>query len=451
MLVEGRHFAKARTEHRRKSGDERERPRGHLTFRGRGHQRPTVRWSSSTKPGTCWPQRRAASLISPFVGRLDDNQPGRHDRDPRAGRDGSRSTRSSRKCWRLLSATRSNVTQAALAGAHVATIPFKDPEADGFTTVTDKGIAHSRRTGTRLARRLQQRRRSSLTPLRRRLAVVRQRRVPGPPRPASARVFASRLDSARAADPVRRPLRSVWGRRSDNPHAPVRTATDRRQCGSATGALLWRSSGAVARRVARGARELSRPRGNPRGDETRSSTLGSRAFRWELRSRSSFWGPLAVAVLGFEALAGSHLGGPGRLGHLHPRRRSAHADDAIGVAAVFAAASVGLYISSVGGRLASYWPDGRGLTLAMVVCGGAGTARSACGLGCAAAPRKRPSLWQAAWSLPCSSSAIPYTAEIAALRRLPAATFGVLMSLEPAIAAGVGFILLARRSTRQIS
>ena len=42
------------------------------------------------------------------------------------------------------------------------------------------------------------------------------------------------------------------------------------------------------------------------------------------------------------------------------------------------------------------------------------------------------------------SSAIPYTLEIAALRRLPAATFGVLMSLEPAIAATVGFLLLGQ-------
>jgi inner membrane transporter RhtA len=42
------------------------------------------------------------------------------------------------------------------------------------------------------------------------------------------------------------------------------------------------------------------------------------------------------------------------------------------------------------------------------------------------------------------SSAIPYTAEIAALRRLPAATFGVLMSIEPAIAAAVGFLLLGQ-------
>jgi inner membrane transporter RhtA len=42
------------------------------------------------------------------------------------------------------------------------------------------------------------------------------------------------------------------------------------------------------------------------------------------------------------------------------------------------------------------------------------------------------------------SSVIPYGAEIAALRRLRAATFGVLMSLEPAIAALVGFVLLGQ-------
>jgi inner membrane transporter RhtA len=42
------------------------------------------------------------------------------------------------------------------------------------------------------------------------------------------------------------------------------------------------------------------------------------------------------------------------------------------------------------------------------------------------------------------SSAIPYTAEMAALRRLPAATFGVLMSLEPGIAAIVGFLALGQ-------
>ena len=37
---------------------------------------------------------------------------------------------------------------------------------------------------------------------------------------------------------------------------------------------------------------------------------------------------------------------------------------------------------------------------------------------------------------------LPYSLELEALRRLPAAVFGVLMSLEPAVAALAGFVVL---------
>lgn len=42
------------------------------------------------------------------------------------------------------------------------------------------------------------------------------------------------------------------------------------------------------------------------------------------------------------------------------------------------------------------------------------------------------------------STTVPYVAEMEALRRLPNAVFGVLMSLEPAVAAAIGFIALSQ-------
>jgi inner membrane transporter RhtA len=53
-----------------------------------------------------------------------------------------------------------------------------------------------------------------------------------------------------------------------------------------------------------------------------------------------------------------------------------------------------------------------------------------------------PSVLIVAAAVAMLSTVIPYSAEIEALRRIPPAPFGVLMSLEPAVAALIGFIAL---------
>lgn len=154
-----------------------------------------------------------------------------------------------------------------------------------------------------------------------------------------------------------------------------------------------------------------------------------------------FWGPLAVAVVGsrrardlawvaLAAIAIYILTG-GRL----------VADDALGIAAAFAAGALWALYIPIGGRVARDWPDGRGLSVAMLVA-------ALLSLGLAAATGALTvafgsgSLLLGGLVVALFSSAIPYSLEIVALDRIPASTFGVLMSVEPAIAAIVGFIVL---------
>jgi len=54
-------------------------------------------------------------------------------------------------------------------------------------------------------------------------------------------------------------------------------------------------------------------------------------------------------------------------------------------------------------------------------------------------------LWPLALAVAVFSSALPYSLEMHALRRLPARTFGILMSLEPALAALAGLVMLRER------
>ncbi|SNC59452.1 inner membrane transporter RhtA [Kytococcus aerolatus] len=56
----------------------------------------------------------------------------------------------------------------------------------------------------------------------------------------------------------------------------------------------------------------------------------------------------------------------------------------------------------------------------------------------------RPELFATALGVALASSAIPYSLELVALRRLPARVFGVLLSLEPAAAAAAGAVVLGQ-------
>ena len=62
----------------------------------------------------------------------------------------------------------------------------------------------------------------------------------------------------------------------------------------------------------------------------------------------------------------------------------------------------------------------------------------------------QPSLLPVAIAVAVLSSALPYTLEMAALTRLPRSTFGTLMSLEPAVGALAGWVMLGQSlSARQ--
>ena len=90
-------------------------------------------------------------------------------------------------------------------------------------------------------------------------------------------------------------------------------------------------------------------------------------------------------------------------------------------------------------RIGRVFPGGGGLALAMVV--GAALVLPA-GVAEGGAELLEPGLLALAFGVAMLSSAIPYSLELEALRRLPQGVFGVLMSLEPAVAATVGFVLL---------
>lgn len=157
-----------------------------------------------------------------------------------------------------------------------------------------------------------------------------------------------------------------------------------------------------------------------------------------------FTGPLSVALLSSHrardllwvalAAAGIVL--------ILPLSRSSRPLDPVGVAFALAAGVCWALYIVLGQRAGKAVQGGAatalGMLAAALVVAPIGVLR--------AGPRLLQShLWPLALAVAVFSSALPYSLEMHALRRLPARTFGILMSLEPALAALAGLVMLRER------
>ncbi|MEU8616516.1 EamA family transporter [Streptomyces sp. NPDC048623] len=149
------------------------------------------------------------------------------------------------------------------------------------------------------------------------------------------------------------------------------------------------------------------------------------------RLMNLLWAGLAlVGVALLSGLAGGGGGGGGGgLDGLDP----------VGVVCAFAAGAMWATYIVFNARTGRRFPQADGLALAM----GVGAVISLpFGIVSAGDRLLVPSTIGLGLAVALMSSVLPYTLELLALRRLPAPTFAILMSLEPAIAATAGFLVL---------
>ncbi len=160
-----------------------------------------------------------------------------------------------------------------------------------------------------------------------------------------------------------------------------------------------------------------------------------------------FIGPLAVAVFGSRRavdIAWVILASAG-IALITPW--SGGGTDAFGVALAFAAGGCWAAYILLGGRVSRIMPGGAAVAMGMLIASFVALPAAMATDGFA---KLTLPLFVAGIGVALLSSAIPYTLEIIALRGLPARTFGILMSLEPAVAALLGVVVLHELlSTRQ--
>jgi inner membrane transporter RhtA len=152
-----------------------------------------------------------------------------------------------------------------------------------------------------------------------------------------------------------------------------------------------------------------------------------------------FAGPLTVGVLGsrrLRDLVWVTLAAAGIL--LLADLGGGHIDMSGAGLALFAGVCWGSYIL-LSARVGQAFPGGSGLALAMSV---AATLLLPVGIAGAGDALLDVRVLAVGALVAMMSSALPYSLELEALRRLPTGVFGVLMSLEPAVAALAGLVVL---------
>jgi inner membrane transporter RhtA len=113
--------------------------------------------------------------------------------------------------------------------------------------------------------------------------------------------------------------------------------------------------------------------------------------------------------------------------------------DLVGVLFALAAGTFwGLYIL-IGAALGRHTTEGNGLALGMIV---AALVAVPVGVADSSTALIQPWILVAGLGVALMSSVIPYTLDLEALRKIPPRVFGILMSLEPAMAALIGLVLL---------
>ncbi len=152
-----------------------------------------------------------------------------------------------------------------------------------------------------------------------------------------------------------------------------------------------------------------------------------------------FVGPLGIAIVGSRHRLDLLWAAMATVGILLLSPLPGSDLDALGCAlALLAGAFWAAYIV-LADRIGQAFTGGQGLAIAMVV---AALLLLPAGVADAGSELFSVQLLATGFAVAMLSSAIPYSLELEALRRLPRGTFGVLMSLEPAVAATIGFIAL---------